>query len=453
MQFTEMKWSKRRRCFLLVSFVWSSLLDVAASVTNTSAVWSPKRKETYDSNLFETSPKIEVVGPTEFPLPIRNLNTDGRKASVIVTPTFGTHRADADAIFAYAEGYTLPYYMIFLESLKETGYDGDVVLAIAHDSYLREGVKDYLLDYISQAHETKGVPNLIVYQIDLDCDGTEDGKRDMNDKTNMASIFQMCRLDHVYGYRDPATNTTVPLKDSREGRVVATLRYEWYWIWSLQYNAHSWIMLIDARDTYFQTNPFVNLPRSKNHQGLLYLFGENADATRLGKSKKNNSWLRIGYGRAVIAALRYKPVICSGSTMGEQIAIETYLRALINEHDECSIRMTGSDQGFHNYLYYSGKLLNAKTISRVVVWEQGRGIINNLGALRGDSLTNWGMRDPVTSKVYQWDGATLSPVLHQWDRDKDLDGFVSRRKNEWYRQWVAKRRQEKRKNVESMRID
>lgn len=34
--------------------------------------------------------------------------------------------------------------------------------------------------------------------------------------------------------------------------------------------------------------------------------------------------------------------------MGEQVAVETYLRAMVNEHDECEVRMTGSDQGFHN---------------------------------------------------------------------------------------------------------
>ena len=142
-------------------------------------------------------------------------------------------------------------------------------------------------------------------------------------------------------------------KDPRPGRTVATLRYEWYWIWSLQYQPHSWIMLIDARDTYFQTNPFANLPRFSSPEndidsGLLYLFGENTNATRLGKSKKNKNWISRGYGKQVMAALENKPTICSGSTMGEQVAIETYLRALINEHDEANVKMAGSDQGFHN---------------------------------------------------------------------------------------------------------
>ena len=118
------------------------------------------------------------------------------------------------------------------------------------------------------------------------------------------------------------------------------------------------------------------------------------------------------------------------------MALETYLRALVNEHDECDIRMTGSDQGFHNYLYWSGKLLQATSISKIVVWEQGRGIINNLGAMRTKKLVDWGVYDAERHLVYQWDGKTLSPVVHQWDRDPQLHTYMARkRQKEWQREW------------------
>jgi hypothetical protein len=115
-------------------------------------------------------------------------------------------------------------------------------------------------------------------------------------------------------------------------------------------------MLLDARDSYFQSHPFASVPRSSSStmattdtsSGILYLFGENTEATRLGISRKNSRWIYNNYGDAIFEQLKNKPTICSGSTMGEQIAIETYLRAMVNEHDEGQIRMTGSDQGFHN---------------------------------------------------------------------------------------------------------
>jgi hypothetical protein len=53
------------------------------------------------------------------------------------------------------------------------------------------------------------------------------------------------------------------------------------------------------------------------------------------------------------------------------------------------------------------------------VWEQGKGIINNLGALRTKPFEEWGFYNKDTWEVHNWDG-TLSPVVHQFDRDKHL---------------------------------
>jgi hypothetical protein len=344
-----------------------------------------------------------------------------------VAPTFGKHRPDSDVVMAYAEGYSLPYYMCFIETLRGTGFDGDIVLAIADYSILEKNVLEYL----------KTQENLVVYIHKLDCyesDGVTPSGRIM--KRGALDIFQMCLLNDVYGWKDENGNVTKKAKDPRIGRVVATLRYEWYWIWAQYYNPNVWIMLVDARDSFFQTNPFANLPRNQN--GLLYFFGENADATRLGKSTKNRNWILRSYGEETLEALRSKPTICSGSTMGEQVAIETYLRAMINEWDETDIKMTGADQGFHNYLYYSGKLANSKAISKLVVWEQGKGIINNLGALRTKEFSEWGFYDTETHSVYNWDG-TLSPVAHQWDRDKHLHSYFQKVKfGKWTREFESK---------------
>jgi hypothetical protein len=68
-----------------------------------------------------------------------------------------------------------------------------------------------------------------------------------------------------------------PVEDPYEPRPVATARYELYWAWSLKYDEHSWLMLIDSRDAYFQRNPFANLERniddgSDKSDGVLYLF-------------------------------------------------------------------------------------------------------------------------------------------------------------------------------------
>lgn len=403
-----------------------------------------------------------MASPSQFPKPTRKIDD---RAVPIVQPTFGRHRSNQDAVLAYAEGYKLPYYMMFLETLAETGFVGDVVLAIAEDRILKPHVKDYLLTFAlpTATHDSNndedhdGKMHVVVYQLPLDCEERDGQKGRFLLPSGDTDVFQMCQLDHVYGWVDDEDGqVTGSAQDPRDGRVVATLRYEWYWIWSLRYQSNSWLMLLDARDSFFQSNPFAQLPPRQTQQpivdGILYFFGENTEATRLGKSKKNLLWLRNAYGDTILEALFDKPTICSGSTMGEQVAIETYLRAMVNEHDECHIKMAGSDQGFHNYLYYSSKLHNAETIRRIIVWEQGRGPINNLGALRTHTLAEWGIYNETTHDVYQWgddEGEQLgkqqyqrikSPVAHQWDRDKHLHSYMlGTRHRDWEKEWLQRK--------------
>ena len=129
-----------------------------------------------------------------------------------------------------------------------------------------------------------------------------------------------------------------------------------------------------------------------------------------------------------------KPVVCSGSTMGEQVAIEAYLRAMVVQFDETRCKVKGCDQGFHNYLYYSRGLEGVKGIRSVKLWEQGKGIINNLGLLRDKPLRERGLLKEGTNEVLNWDGS-ISPVAHQFDRDDELKRIVNGYKVDWLAKW------------------
>lgn len=120
--------------------------------------------------LFEPVDSIRVSAPTHFPKPTRKFNDD--TVQVIAEPRFGAHRPNEDAIFAYAEGYRLPYYMMFMETLTATGYTGDVVLAIAEERIIKEDVSDYLKTF-AQGDASK--PQIVVYQIPLECEGDPAG--------------------------------------------------------------------------------------------------------------------------------------------------------------------------------------------------------------------------------------------------------------------------------------
>ena len=85
---------------------------------------------------------------------------------------------------------------------------------------------------------------------------------------------------------------------------------------------------------------------------------------------------------------------------------------------------------------YSRKLQAAETIREIIVWEQGKGIVNNLGALRIKKLAEWGIYNDKTHIVYNWDLKTPSPVIHQWDRDEALHTWLYRNKMQAYvREW------------------
>ena len=66
---------------------------------------------------------------------------------------------------------------------------------------------------------------------------------------------------------------------------------------------------------------------------LVSLRQENADAAKIGTSTYNRNWLINAYGQDLVEPYFGNQIICSGSTIGHQIAIETYLRAMVSSLD------------------------------------------------------------------------------------------------------------------------
>jgi hypothetical protein len=293
--------------------------------------------------------------------------------------------------------------------------------------------------------------HIVIYTPTLTCYTAE---REEVDSAKGGS--RTCVADHLYGKRRQ-NGEIVPIADPRTPRTVQTLRYEVYWLMVQTISPHSWILLVDARDTVFQTDPFISVPRQTDisaQTGLLYFFGENVDATRLGISKQNRKWLEVAYGDRIANLLADKPTVCSGATMGEQVALEMYIRAMVAESDDTGVVLVGADQGFHNYLYYSHKLKNVDAIHAIVVFDQGQGIVNNMGALRTKELNEWGNgkmvqidtkvgesnpRKQFAYTVLNWDG-TISPVVHQYDRHKTLSDYFYKIKTSRYETAYRQRR-------------
>ena len=101
----------------------------------------------------------DTTNRTSFPPPSQLASPN---AQVILQPTRGIHNSEADAVFGFAEGYRLNTYVGFVESLKATGYRGDVVLSVSSADRLATGVQKYL-------NSDHGDINLVYYAIDWTC--------------------------------------------------------------------------------------------------------------------------------------------------------------------------------------------------------------------------------------------------------------------------------------------
>eukprot|EP00536_Pseudo-nitzschia_multiseries_P016058 jgi/Psemu1/247285/estExt_Genewise1.C_10120001 len=409
--------------------------------------------------MFSVSDSVTTIGPSVFPKPSYVYDEDVPNDSNLITylqPTSGKHRPTQDSVFVFAAEYKFDTYILFLMSLYETGFKGDVVFGISKVDWDDKNIRK-ILEYWANS-DGKDEMTVVVYVVPYHCYNLE-GEIQSSHKGGM----RVCKCNNMFGHKHKNTGEITPFLDKRHGRTAQTIRYELYWIWSEQYDPTSWILLIDARDTIFQETPFGRVPRrtaavssensgGEDDGGMLIFFGENADATSLGKSKYNRRWLTLAYGERVAKAFSDKPTICSGSTMGEQVAVDAYLRAEVAESDESKTVIFGADQGFHNYLYYSNKLGNAKAINQILVQDQGLGIVNNMGALRDKPLSEWGNGKIVekTDKypentVYNWDGS-ISPIVHQYDRHKQLSKWWFNHKlSEFEERWETMKRSKRNK--------
>jgi hypothetical protein len=218
-------------------------------------------KQTLHSHLpmFQSS-EFSVVGPTAFPKPnaVAAESPDDEIVNYL-SPTFGTHRKDQDAVLIFAAEYSVNTYILFLSTLRETGFEGDVVVAVSKLDYQDKWVKEFL----------ENDPHIIVYVIEFTCFNAENETVD-----SMKGGIRVCKCHNLYGRRQQGEIT--PLPDPRPPRTGQTTRYELYWMWALQYSKHSWLMLVDVRDTVFQSNPFLQVPREPNpdrEDGVLLFFG------------------------------------------------------------------------------------------------------------------------------------------------------------------------------------
>ena len=341
---------------------------------------------------------LEEVGPSILRKTVHKLDIDKYKRNQqplvgdIVTngskPLFGLDHQGRDAVFALACNYPILYYKRFVGSLRKAGFDDDIVLAVSPPQKMRTGVEEYLkrMDVISYAFE-------------VDCQGKDNCK------------FK----DDFLGYPDP-----------RPFRTFANMRYGLYEFWMRFYNPQSNILILDFRDTFFQSNPFIPFgPYGQRNPKKyeLHLYAENWDVKSIGKCGFNSLWIGRCFSKASLAVVKPQAVICSGSTLGNYMAIDFYIATMLSWMDTimCWKKGIESDQGYQNYLFYNGHFHTQ--YGNATLNYQGNGVVNTIGAMNGKRVPKdkkgtlkdfWKIIDNE-GYVLNNDG-TRSACVHQWDR-------------------------------------
>jgi hypothetical protein len=219
-----------------------------------------------------------------------------------------TSSADARRlVLGAAIGFGVPEVRVFVESLRGTGYGGDVMMLIRWPGI---GVGRYL--------KGRGVDVTRVFQ-------TRSFSRSVH--ARRYAIY----LDYL---------------KARAGH-------------------YDQVMMSDVRDVVFQSHPFAGIDSPRCH---FYL---EAAGRTIGSDATNARWVRGCFTADEAEALAPRRISCSGITIGGTAEIMTYLEHMVAKIDAMPLRIYrtighGYDQGIHNYLVY----LDAG-ISGVVVQNHG----------------------------------------------------------------------------------
>lgn len=297
------------------------------------------------------------------------------------------HDFQANVIMGLALNYRLEAHQAFVGTARANGYRGDIVIFSEPLRRMQGSSAKYLRDN-----------RVVAYAIEPDCSQSPGGS-----------------IKHK----------TCKWRTGQPALPLAIIRHALYLAVATLYSPQSNFYIADYRDTFFQSDPFAALDRPLRGLELL-LVAEHWPFKQMGNCPFNGGWIRNCWGRNTLDAVKDQVVLCSGSYLGAQPAIVNFERRLLAEVDdaECHKKGVPSDQGYVNYMYYTGFLPDA-----TFVQDRGTGVVNTVGSLDGSrprakgylptTHVNigeyWQLRDDE-GFVLQDDKRTRSPAVHQYDR-------------------------------------
>jgi hypothetical protein len=162
------------------------------------------------------------------------------------------------------------------------------------------------------------------------------------------------------------------------------------------------VLLSDVRDVIFQDNPFTNIASGGVH------FFEEAVGRTIASEPYNSSWMRTLFGERVFSEFAEKPILCSGTILGESRALAAFL-----SHN---IRILVAASGFESY--GDQAIVNVAVRryknNEIYIHKNGESTVLTMGIM---PLSDICFDD--RGRIVGPDGRVI-PVLHQYDRHPSI---------------------------------
>ena len=303
-----------------------------------------------------------------------------------------------DAVMGLAVYYNnLRLFRRVVGSLRFTGYDGHIILGVSPKLTLKE--EEYL--------KRMNVTYYTVYIVD--CDLSISVGRNVSGLVRGKCSKGLERLKLEWGRFEMARQ----------------------WLHACD-SCFGYIMVVDTRDIFFQSNPFENMSPAALAKHDLFFIEEiaphscpvnDSDRSFIAGNFRNKAHIVPCYGLEAYKMYLKRPVLCSGTVYGTNTGMKRFLSILVDEfyknsaskNMKCRSPST-TDQWTMNYLYYHGRFGSYEK-TRTLPW--GTGPVQTIGKPCVKNKKT-GQSDMVKVKngyivnIHEHD--KIVPVIHQFDR-------------------------------------
>jgi len=164
----------------------------------------------------------------------------------------------------------------------------------------------------------------------------------------------------------------------------------------------------DVRDVAFQGDIFEEI---QPKEGEVDLFVNEEDPRSNLGERFNKYILTTNYGEAVAKELEPNRILCSGTTLGSQESMISYIVTLMNQRDIKKMMEVGGipdEQGPYNYLFHKNLIPHTKLENGIGVGTLCLVPPDDLKVLEDGRVTVYGR---LPSIIHQWDRHNLEPHL------------------------------------------